>query len=752
MLRGVLTRRSRLRDPDGRIVARHPAALREHARSAPRAGSRRPSSPRTGRAGSRCAARSTARCATPASPATRSLPDQHLVPLRTDRENDEVVCLHVETNQSHVRIAEAARTRLFRDGRAPRARAGARRARGLRRARVRASTSKPARRSSSRRSCRSSRRATTGISEPGEEACDWLMHMAGDFDELLERHVVSWRHSGAATRIELGTRRRRSRRSLHLHALPPAPDGVEQLGRARRRRPGAWACTARPTAGTCSGTSCSSSRSSACASRSSPARCCSYRYRRLDQARRGCRRTAGYAGAMFPWQSASNGREETQTMHLNPVSGRWLPDASHLQRHVNAAIALQHVAVLPGDRRPRVPALLRRRDDPRDRAVLGQRRDLQPRARPLRDQGRDGARRVPRAAIPTATSRASTTTPTRTSWRCGACAGPSTCSSCCPPSSAQRAEGAARRSPSRSSTGGATSAARCGCASTTASSASSRATSCSRSSTGTLPAQYGDIERLDRILEAEGDSPNRYQLTKQADVMMLLLPALGRRARRAARAPRLRLRRRAHRPHASSTTSRAPRTARRSAGSCTRGSTRAATASSRGSSSSRRCTATSTTPGRHHEGGHPPRRHGRHDRPRPALLHRARDPGRHPALRPDCPRGARLVAFTIRYRGHLVHLEFTPTVARVRVDLDEGAPITVVIRGEQHELVPGELLEVDLTSARAELREPLAHFGSVIRRSGDLGSRRRDLVLLGCRGCTWVVRPARGRRAGKDRP
>ena len=26
-------------------------------------------------------------------------------------------------------------------------------------------------------------------------------------------------------------------------------------------------------------------------------------------------------------------------MHLNPESGRWLPDASHLQRHVNAAIA-----------------------------------------------------------------------------------------------------------------------------------------------------------------------------------------------------------------------------------------------------------------------------------------------------------------------------------------------------------------------------------------------------------------------------
>ena len=38
---------------------------------------------------------------------------------------------------------------------------------------------------------------------------------------------------------------------------------------------------------------------------------------------------------------------------------------------------------------------------------------------------------------------------------------------------------------------------------------------------GGLPARYGDIARLDRILEAEGDSPNRYQLSKQADVLML---------------------------------------------------------------------------------------------------------------------------------------------------------------------------------------------------------------------------------------
>ncbi len=63
-----------------------------------------------------------------------------------------------------------------------------------------------------------------------------------------------------------------------------------------------------------------------------------YRFRRLDEAR-SLAREEGYQGAMFPWQSGSSGREETQTVHLNPKSGRWLPDLSHNQRHVNLAIA-----------------------------------------------------------------------------------------------------------------------------------------------------------------------------------------------------------------------------------------------------------------------------------------------------------------------------------------------------------------------------------------------------------------------------
>jgi trehalose/maltose hydrolase-like predicted phosphorylase len=62
-----------------------------------------------------------------------------------------------------------------------------------------------------------------------------------------------------------------------------------------------------------------------------------YRVRRLGEARRAAQ-AAGYRGAMYPWQSGSDGKEETQLVHLNPLSGRWEPDLSHNQRHVNAAI------------------------------------------------------------------------------------------------------------------------------------------------------------------------------------------------------------------------------------------------------------------------------------------------------------------------------------------------------------------------------------------------------------------------------
>ncbi|MFC5999600.1 beta-phosphoglucomutase family hydrolase [Quadrisphaera sp. GCM10027208] len=63
-----------------------------------------------------------------------------------------------------------------------------------------------------------------------------------------------------------------------------------------------------------------------------------YRYRRLGAARRAAA-GAGFAGALFPWQSGSDGREETPRQLYNLRSGRWMPDNSHRQRHVGLAVA-----------------------------------------------------------------------------------------------------------------------------------------------------------------------------------------------------------------------------------------------------------------------------------------------------------------------------------------------------------------------------------------------------------------------------
>jgi len=63
-----------------------------------------------------------------------------------------------------------------------------------------------------------------------------------------------------------------------------------------------------------------------------------YRFQRIEKAR-DYAKEYGYKGAMFPWQSGSDGREETQTIHLNPNSGKWGDDYSSLQRHISIAIA-----------------------------------------------------------------------------------------------------------------------------------------------------------------------------------------------------------------------------------------------------------------------------------------------------------------------------------------------------------------------------------------------------------------------------
>ncbi|HSP75567.1 MAG TPA: beta-phosphoglucomutase family hydrolase [Cryobacterium sp.] len=63
-----------------------------------------------------------------------------------------------------------------------------------------------------------------------------------------------------------------------------------------------------------------------------------YRYRRLAEARAAAR-GIGCEGAMFPWQSGIDGREETPTELFNPLNQQWMPDNSQNQRHVGLAVA-----------------------------------------------------------------------------------------------------------------------------------------------------------------------------------------------------------------------------------------------------------------------------------------------------------------------------------------------------------------------------------------------------------------------------
>ncbi|MFJ5956425.1 HAD-IA family hydrolase [Paenarthrobacter sp. NPDC092416] len=63
-----------------------------------------------------------------------------------------------------------------------------------------------------------------------------------------------------------------------------------------------------------------------------------YRWRRLPAARQAAA-VHGLAGAMFPWQSGSDGSEETPHWLYNARSGRWVADYSRMQRHVGLGVA-----------------------------------------------------------------------------------------------------------------------------------------------------------------------------------------------------------------------------------------------------------------------------------------------------------------------------------------------------------------------------------------------------------------------------
>ncbi|GEO97332.1 hypothetical protein KTU01_34550 [Kocuria turfanensis] len=246
-----------------------------------------------------------------------------------------------------------------------------------------------------------------------------------------------------------------------------------------------------------------------------------YRWHRLDAARAAAR-AAGLNGAMFPWQSGSDGREETPRQLYNRRSHRWVPDRSYRQRHVGLAVAYnawQHYQAT-GDRAwlasrgaeliievTRLFASMATYDPEADRFhidhVMGP------------DEYHDGPPDDPGAGL-----RDNAYTNVMTSWLCDRTTAVLTELAGHPAQHLNdrlritaeeiaRWDHLARRLdvPFHDQ----------GIISQFAGYEDLRELDWAGYS-----ARYGNIERLDLILEAENDSTNRYKLAKQADVLMLI--------------------------------------------------------------------------------------------------------------------------------------------------------------------------------------------------------------------------------------
>ncbi|MCH8267934.1 MAG: glycoside hydrolase family 65 protein [Acidobacteria bacterium] len=265
----------------------------------------------------------------------KNLNSKHLKPLETGAIGEDSIYLKVQTTQSEIRMAQAARTQVFQDGDPVEVERRTIRETGYiaqqfsvnLREGIELSIEKVVTVFTSR---------DFAVSECGLQARDTLSR-AGRFPDLLESHTLSWEHLWRRFDIEV-TQASGSRTEmiLHLHLFHllqiasmhtiDLDAGIPARGWHGEAYRGHvfWdelfifpLLNLRVPEITRA--------------------LLLYRYQRLDEARAGARK-AGYRGAMYPWQSGSTGREETQQVHLNPRSGRWIEDNSCRQRHVNAAI------------------------------------------------------------------------------------------------------------------------------------------------------------------------------------------------------------------------------------------------------------------------------------------------------------------------------------------------------------------------------------------------------------------------------
>jgi alpha,alpha-trehalase len=269
----------------------------------------------------------------------RDLHNRHLEPLEARGAGEDSIFLKTQTNQSELRIAQAARTQIFRDNQPLPVRRQTIAEPGFVAQHLvfdlhqgdSATVEKVVTLFTSRDSA---------ISECGLEA-QQLVARADRFPRLLESHVLAWEHLWRRFSVRLQHRDPQegglAERVLRLHMFHllqttstntmDLDTGVPPRGWHGEAYRGhiLWdelfifpLLNLRIPEITRS--------------------LLMYRYRRLNEARVAAQQ-GGYRGAMYPWQSGSSGREESQVIHLNPQSGRWIPDNTRLQRHVNAAIA-----------------------------------------------------------------------------------------------------------------------------------------------------------------------------------------------------------------------------------------------------------------------------------------------------------------------------------------------------------------------------------------------------------------------------
>jgi alpha,alpha-trehalase len=265
----------------------------------------------------------------------RQLNSQHLEPLETSQVDGEGIYVLVQTVQSRIEMAQAARTNVFKDAEQLEVERQIEQRPGYIEERLsfECEQGQPLR---VEKVVAIYTSRDWAISAPGNEACRAIQRV-GSFDDLYRTHRLAWERLWYRCDIELeGARAAQLALRVHIfHLLQTVSPNTVELdvgvparglhGEAYRGHifwdelyifPFLQLRIPEITRALLM-----------------------YRYRRLDEARRNAREQ-GFKGALYPWQSGSDGREETQVLHLNPKSGRWLPDNTHLQRHVNAAIAL----------------------------------------------------------------------------------------------------------------------------------------------------------------------------------------------------------------------------------------------------------------------------------------------------------------------------------------------------------------------------------------------------------------------------